>query len=107
MTYVLPKFASHLGSLGIVTCAAGSNALAGLSGHLNEIVANLIGDCIGNQILQAVPVLASAGGDGLNFESIAIELVAALIGGGLIAIVPRLVSRSRSLKRPPCDSFPS
>jgi hypothetical protein len=107
MTYVLPKFASHLGSLGIVTCAAGSNALAGLSGHLNEIVVNLIGDCIGKQVLQAVPVLASAGSDGLNFASIAIELVAALIGGGLIAIVPRLVSRSRSPRTPAVMAIPA
>jgi hypothetical protein len=105
MKYVLPKLSSHLGSLGIVTFAAGSNALAGLSGHLNEIAVNLIGDCVGKQVLQAVPVLAGAGGGGLSAESIAIELVAALVGGGLIAIVPRLVSH-RSLKRPACDSFP-
>jgi hypothetical protein len=94
MQCVLPKFAGQLGSLGIVSCVAGSNVLAGISGHLNEIAVNLIGDCVGKQILQSVP-LASAGNGGFNLESIAIEVFAALIGGVLIAAVPSIVSRRR------------
>jgi hypothetical protein len=96
MKYVLPKFASELGSFGIVTCAAGGNALAGLGGYLNEILASLVSDCVGTQILQSVPVLANTGNGGLNIESVAIEFATALVGSVLLAITPGVVSRLRT-----------
>jgi hypothetical protein len=93
MKYVLPKSVSHLGSLGILTCAAGGNALSGLGGHLGEVLASLISDCVGKQILQSVPVLASVGNGGLNIESIGTEIAAALIGSMLLAIAPGVILR--------------
>jgi hypothetical protein len=103
MKLVLPRSVSHVGSLGIVTCAAGGNALAGISGHLNEILASLISDCLGKQILESVPVLASVSNGGLNIVSMATEAAAALIGSMLLAIVfarpsPRLRTPDQELK---------
>jgi hypothetical protein len=97
MKYVLPKSISDLGSLGIVTCAAGGNALAGISGHLNETLANFIADCVGTEILQSVPVLASTSHGGLNIDSIATEVAATLIGSVLLAIAPSVL---RHLRQP-------
>jgi hypothetical protein len=73
--------------------------LPGLGGQLDEIVVSLIGDCVGKQALQAVPVLAGAGDGGLNLESIATELLTALVGSMLIAILP-FALRLRSPRSP-------
>jgi len=62
---------------------------------MNEILTGFIIDCVGNQILQSVPVLASVSHGGLNFESIATEAATALIGGVLLAIAPGLFTRLR------------
>jgi hypothetical protein len=93
MKLVLQWSVSHLGSLGIVTYAASGNALAVIGGHLNETLASLISDCVGKQILQSIPVLASVSNGGLNVGSIATEATAALIGSVLLAIAPGVVSR--------------
>jgi hypothetical protein len=101
MKRVIVRLANHLsssgrsGTLGAVTCAAGANVLGGFGQQFNHVMAGTISDCLGAQFLQSVPLLATMTTSGFNAGSIATELVAALIGGALLAIFTGLVSRMR------------
>ena len=68
---------------------AGANALAALGQHFNQFAADAITDCIGAQVTQSVPLLASMSGGGLDPGSIAIQMATALLGSILLAILGR------------------
>ena len=71
----------------------GANAGAALSPHLNQIVAGTISDCIGSQILQSVSLFAAMDGGGFGYDSIAIQVMAAIIGSTLSPIFPSILSK--------------
>jgi len=84
------------GVLAAVTCAAGANLLSGFGQQFNHVIAATISDCLGAQLLQSVPLLATMSTGGFNTGSIATEWAGALIGGALLAIFTGLVSRVRA-----------
>ena len=83
------KRRGNVGALGIMTWVVGANAGAALAQHLNQIVAGAISDCIGSQILQSVSVLAAMDGGEFEYDGIAIQVLAALIGSTLLTIFPQ------------------
>ena len=101
MKRVLARLVNHLspwgrsGALGAVTCAASANVLSGLGQQLNHVIAGTISDCLGAQLLQSLPSLATMSTGGFDAGSMATGLAAALIGGALLTIFTDLVSRMR------------
>jgi len=79
----------------MMTWVVGANAAAALAQHLAQIAAGAISDCIGAQILQSVPLLAAMNSGGFDYDSIAIQVAAALIGSALLSIFPGVLSKLR------------
>ena len=97
MKRVIVRLVNHLspwrrsGALGAVTCAASANVLSGLGQQINHVIAGTISDCLGAQLLQSRPSLATMSTGGFDAGSMATGLAAALIGGALLTIFTGLV----------------
>ena len=87
------KRRGNVGALGVMTWVVGTNAGAALGPHLNQIVAGAISDCIGSQILQSVSLFAAMDSGGFGYDTIAIQVTAALVGSTLLAIFPGILSK--------------
>jgi hypothetical protein len=89
------KGSRRIGTLEVMTWAVSANAAAALAQHLTQIAAGAISDCIGAQILQSVPLLAAMNSGGFDYDSIATQVAAALIGSALLSIFPGMFSKLR------------
>ena len=72
MKRVIVRLVNHLspwrrsGALGAVTCAASANVLSGLGQQINHVIAGTISDCLGAQLLQSRPSLATMSTGGIR-----------------------------------------
>ena len=81
------KMPGRLGSLQIVGCIVGVNAVAALGHDVGNIATSAITDCIGGQILQGIPTFAAISGGGLDLGSLTSQVVASTIGALLTIIL--------------------
>ena len=73
------KRRGNVGALGAMTWVVGANAGAALGPHLDQIIAGTITDCLGSQILQSVSLFAAMDNGGFGYDTIAIQVTAALV----------------------------
>jgi hypothetical protein len=90
------KRSRRVGTLGIMSWVLGANAAGAFGQHLNQIITGAISDSIGGQVLQSASLLAGMNSGGLGYDSIAIQVVGALVGSTLLSICPYLFSKLRS-----------
>ena len=68
------------GACGILPCLFGADIGAQLWHNLNQVITSVIGDRIGDEVLQVTPTLAAMGGGAFDPNSIVNQLLPGLVG---------------------------
>jgi hypothetical protein len=80
-----------VGAIELTTCVFCANVVAALGQQFNQVVADPIADCVGEQILRSMPLLASMS-SGVEPGSIVTQIVS-VIGSTLLTIFPSVLSK--------------